>query len=241
MVERPVPRQEVVESALSYVADHSVRVIAAGRTDTGVHGIGQVIHFDSAQSRPLRGWLRGTNTRLPTGVTLSWVHPVDVKFHARYSAIARSYRYVLCNRTVPPTYLNRLVTWDCRTFNLTRMRSAARTLLGRHDFSAYRAASCQAHSPVRELRRLDVQQLDGWIWFDLLADAFLQRMVRNIVGVLLAIGAGEKEVDWAESVLQGRDRTRGGITAPAAGLYLVNAIYPDTYTGIRRMNPCRFW
>jgi|TARA_B100000809_G_scaffold255148_1_gene293288 tRNA pseudouridine38-40 synthase len=121
------------------------------------------------------------------------------------------------------------------------MRSAARTLLGRHDFSAYRAASCQAHSPVRELRRLDVQQLDGWIWFDLLADAFLQRMVRNIVGVLLAIGAGEKEVDWAESVLQSRDRTRGGITAPAAGLYLVNAIYPDTYTGIRRMNPCRFW
>ena len=233
--------QEVVESALSYVADHSVRVIAAGRTDAGVHGIGQVIHFDSAQSRPLRGWLRGTNTRLPTGVTLSWVHPVDVKFHARYSAIARSYRYVLCNRMVPPTYLSRLVTWDHRTFNLTRMRSAARTLLGRHDFSAYRAASCQAHSPVRELRRLDVQQLDGWIWFDLLADAFLQRMVRNIVGVLLAIGAGEKEVDWAESVLQSRDRTRGGITAPAAGLYLVNAIYPDTYTGIRRMNPCRFW
>jgi tRNA pseudouridine38-40 synthase len=233
--------QEAVESALSYVADHPVRVIAAGRTDTGVHGIGQVIHFDSAQSRSLRAWLRGTNAHLPTGVTLSWVHPVDAKFHARYSAIARSYRYVLCNREVPPTYLSRLVTWDYRRFNVTRMRSAARTLLGRHDFSAYRAAACQAHSPVRELRRLDIQQLDGWIWFDLLADAFLQRMVRNIVGVLLAIGAGEKEMDWAELVLQSRDRTQGGITAPAAGLYLVNAIYPDTYTGIRRMNPCRFW
>jgi hypothetical protein len=120
--------QEVVESALSFVADHPIRVIAAGRTDTGVHGIGQVIHFDSAQSRSLRAWLRGTNTRLPTGVTLSWVQPVDVEFHARYSAIARSYRYVLCNRTVPPTYLSRLVTWDHRAFNLTRMRSAAQTV-----------------------------------------------------------------------------------------------------------------
>ena len=233
--------QEAVESALSYVADDSVRVIAAGRTDTGVHGIGQVIHFDSAQSRPLRAWLRGANTRLPTGVTLSWVRPVDLKFHARYSAIGRSYRYVICNRSIPPTYLSQLVTWDYRTFDLMRMRSAARALLGRHDFSAYRASSCQAHSPVRELRCLDIQQVDGWIWFDLLADAFLQRMVRNIVGVLLAIGAGEKEVSWAQSVLQSRDRTQGGITAPAAGLYLVNVIYPDTYAGIPRMSPCRFW
>ncbi len=233
--------QESVENALSCVAGDPIRVIAAGRTDSGVHALGQVIHFDSKRERSVGSWIRGANTHLPTGAVLRWVVPVGENFHARYSAIGRSYRYVICNRSTRPTYLYGRVAWDYRALNLERMRLAARSLLGRHDFTAYRAASCQARSPVRELLRLEANEVAGWVWFDLFADAFLQRMVRNIIGVLLDIGAGEQDVDWAAAVLSGRDRTKGGVTARAEGLYFINAKYSSDFPQIPTMEPCRFW
>ena len=218
-----------MEQAFSKVADHDVRVICAGRTDTGVHGIGQVIHFDTKAERSDYSWLRGSNTNLPASVSVQWVKPVSDDFHARFTATQRAYRYVICNRPERSAVFNGLVTWNHVALDLKRMQEAANFLLGEHDFSSFRASGCQAKSPVRTIHKLELTQQDEFIVFDIEANAFLHHMVRNIAGVLMAIGSGEREVDWAKEVLEHQDRKLGGITASPSGLYLTRVCYPEEF------------
>lgn len=221
--------QAVVESALSRVAAHPVRVVCAGRTDTGVHAVGQVVHFDSAAERAPRNWVLGANSRLPREVAVSWARPVDARFHARFSAQSRSYRYLILNRATRSSLLAGRTTWVHRPLDADRMQAAAQALRGTHDFSSYRAIGCQAKSPVRTLHAIGVIRRGDLIDLCVHANAFLHHMIRNIAGVLLAIGRGERPVDWAAEVLQLRDRTLGGVTAPPDGLYLERVWYPDEF------------
>jgi tRNA pseudouridine38-40 synthase len=221
--------QGCVEQALSKVADHSIDVACAGRTDAGVHGLGQVIHFDTDAVRSERGWLFGTNSNLPRNIALTWVGEVNDSFHARFSAVRRRYRYVIFNRPVRPTFLAKRTTWEYRPLDEKRMHEAARHLLGEHDFSSYRTLACQAKSPVRTVHHLDVQRNKDLVIIDIEANAFLHHMVRNIAGVLITIGADERPTDWAQEVLELRNRTLGGVTASAAGLYFMEVGYSDEY------------
>ena len=228
--------QGAVESALGKVANHEVRVICAGRTDTGVHATEQVIHFDSDAARDERAWVFGANANLPKDVVLLWAKPVSDEFHARFSAIRRSYRYVIFTREVRPTFLAGRVTWHHHDLDIERMQQAGNLLLGEHDFSSYRAIACQAKSPVRTLHRLEVSRQGPFIFIDVEANAFLHHMVRNIAGVLMSIGAGEKPVEWSREVLEARDRTLGGVTAHPSGLYLTAVGYPEEF-GIPQLPP----
>jgi tRNA pseudouridine38-40 synthase len=221
--------QEAVEKALSQVADEPIRVTVAGRTDAGVHASAQVIHFDTHARRSDYAWLRGSNSNLPNEVALRWAGEVSAEFHARFSASGRAYRYVILNRSVRPTFLARRVTHEYRPLHVQRMQQAARSLIGRHDFSSFRAMQCQAKSPVRELRRLDVSRHGEFVVIEAAANAFLHHMVRNLAGVLMDIGAGDREPGWAREVLEARDRTLGGITAAPYGLYLTAVEYPAQF------------
>lgn len=221
--------QAEVEQALSNVAAHPVRVTCAGRTDTGVHAAEQVVHFDTEAIRDGKAWVMGTNTNLPNSVSVLWAQAVDETFHARFSALRRRYRYVIFNRPVRPAVLAGRVAFNFRRLDESRMRAAAQYLLGEHDFNAYRALACQAKSPVRTVYRLDVTRRDELILIDIEANAFLHHMVRNIAGVLMAIGTGELEPEWAKEVLDGRDRSLGGVTAPPDGLYLMEVVYPEVF------------
>lgn len=228
--------QEVLQRALSKVAAHPVSVICGGRTDAGVHASGQVVHFDTDAMRPLRAWLMGGNSHLPPDVAIRWVQQVPDDFHARFSAQRRAYRYVILNRAARPALLSRRVTHEYRPLDAGRMAAAAQALIGEHDFSSYRAVACQAKSPVRTLYRLDVLRQGELVVLDVEANGFLHHMVRNIAGVLLAIGAGEQAVEWSAEVLAARDRTLGGITAAPHGLYLVRIDYPEAFD-IPRLSP----
>ena len=219
--------QQAVEQAISRVADHAVRVTVAGRTDAGVHALAQVIHFDSDAPRSDYAWLRGTNSHLPPEIALHWVGAVHPEFHARFAATGREYHYVILNRPVRPTLLARRVTHEYRALDVARMQAAANLLLGTHDFSSYRAMQCQAKSPVRELRALDVTRRGEFVILRAAANAFLHHMVRNLAGVLMDIGAGEREPHWAREILEARDRTVGGVTAAPDGLYLTAVHYPE--------------
>jgi len=218
-----------VERALAKVADHPIRVFCAGRTDTGVHGLGQVVHFDTDSVRDMRGWVHGTNAHLPDSIAIAWAKPVADEFHARFSATRRRYRYVIYYRPVRSPFMDSRVTWSYRKLDVTRMSEAANFLVGEHDFTSYRALGCQAHSPMRSLYRLDVSQQGEFIYLDLEANGFLHHMVRNIAGVLMTIGAGESEPIWAQQILEHKDRTKGGVTAPSSGLYFCQVTYPDYY------------
>jgi len=221
--------QGEVEHALSKVANHFVRVTTAGRTDTGVHASGQVIHFESDAERSERSWLYGANANLPADACLSWVKPVSDEFHARFSATARSYRYVIFNRPVRTALSVQERTWVYRPLDERRMQQAADHLVGEHDFSSYRAVACQAHSPVRTIHQLEVSRHGEEVHIFVRANAFLHHMVRNIAGVLIAIGSGLQEPEWAREVLALRDRTQGGITAPPEGLSLIRVEYPEPF------------
>jgi tRNA pseudouridine38-40 synthase len=218
-----------IEHALSTVANEPIRVITAGRTDTGVHAAGQVIHFDTSALRSGRSWVRGANSNLADDVALVWADEVDPEFHARFAATGRHYQYVIFNRSVRPTFLQKHVTWEYRPLDIELMRIAAGYLIGTHDFSSYRTVHCQARDPVRDLRALDISRRGDYVLLHVYANAFLHHMVRNLAGVLMAIGAGEHEPEWAKEVLEARDRTRGGITAPADGLYLTAVEYPGHF------------
>lgn len=219
--------QACVEQALSSVADHAVRVICAGRTDSGVHALGQVVHFETAALREDRSWVFGANANLPGDVSVLWARPVDDDFHARFTAQRRHYRYVIFERAVRPAVLAGRVAWEYRTLDTARMAAAARHLIGEHDFSSYRAYACQARSPVRTVHRLDVVRRGGLVIVDVIANAFLHHMVRNIAGVLMEIGAGRRPPEWAREVLEARDRQLGGVNAPPEGLYFVGVEYPE--------------
>jgi tRNA pseudouridine38-40 synthase len=221
--------QEEVERALARVANHDITIACAGRTDAGVHASGQVIHFDSDAKRTPYNWFHGVNAFLPPDISLAWVQPVDPSFHARFAAKARRYRYVIYNDPVRPAHLAHEVTWNYRPLDLERMQRAAESLVGEHDFSAYRAVACQAKSPVKHVHHLRLLRFGQFIVLDIRANAFLHHMVRNIAGVLMQIGAGERHEGWAQEVLEGRSRKNGGLTAPAFGLYLVDVTYPERF------------
>ncbi|WP_196799720.1 tRNA pseudouridine(38-40) synthase TruA [Thioalkalivibrio sulfidiphilus] len=217
--------QACVEQALSRVANHPVSVVCAGRTDAGVHATAQVIHFDTESVRTARSWVLGGNTHLPPEISLLWAKEVGEDFSARFSARSRRYRYVILNRWVRPGVLHRKVSWHHPPLDAERMHEAGQRLLGEWDFTSFRAVGCQAKSPVRTLLSLSVSRRGDFIYLDVHANAFLHHMVRNIAGVLMAVGEGERPVEWVSEVLHARDRTLGGVTAPPHGLYLVHVEY----------------
>lgn len=221
--------QALVEKAASQVADHEVEAICAGRTDAGVHATAQVAHFDTTSQRSDRSWLLGLNTNLPDDINVVWARPVDSDFHARYSALSRTYRYLILNRLVRSALFRKRAWWLHQPLDAAGMNAAGRYLIGEHDFSAFRAAGCQARTPVRELTRLEVQRTGNWIAITVEANAFLQHMVRNIAGLLVAVGSGEQPREWAQDVLAGRDRKAGHVAAPAHGLTFVGVAYPPEY------------
>jgi tRNA pseudouridine38-40 synthase len=217
--------QDHLEAALREIAAAAVETVCAGRTDAGVHALGQVVHFDVGARRPLTAWVRGTNTAAPAALSVVWAREVTNDFHARYSASRRAYRYVLLNRDVRPALAQGRVGWFHLPLDVARMREAAAMLIGEHDFSAFRSSECQARSPVRTLHRLEIERHGDYVIFDFCANAFLHHMVRNLVGALVYVGKGRHEPAWVADVLERRDRSRGAPTFDAAGLYLAGVDY----------------
>jgi len=221
--------QAALEHALSRVADAHVEVTCAGRTDSGVHARCQVAHFDSAAQRSERGWTLGTNSNLPGSVAVRWAREVSEDFHARFGALARSYRYTILNRAVRPALDARYVTWERAPLNAGAMHEAAQVLVGEHDFSAFRTVACQARTAMRNVHEIRVARVDEYVVIEVRANAFLHHMVRNIVGSLVPIGRGEQPTAWVAQLLAGRDRAKAGPTAPAQGLTFLAPLYPAKY------------
>ena len=221
--------QAFVEQALSKVADHPVKVICAGRTDTGVHATSQVVHFDTDSERLSKAWIMGANVHLPHDVSVIWAKQVDDAFSARFSAIKRCYRYIIFNRRSRPAIHSSQVSWIYDDLDIDAMHEAAQALIGKHDFSSFRSSICQAKHAVRIMDSISVVREGDYIYIDVRANAFLHHMVRNIVGSLLMVGKGERQVKWMAELLAIKDRTKAGPTAPAAGLYLVAVEYPPEY------------
>ncbi len=221
--------QDALESALSMVADTPTRVVCAGRTDAGVHAIGQVVHFDTDAVRPDTAWVRGVNSHLPPSVAVRWAQPVSGDFHARFSARGRRYRYLLLNRAERPGLMARRVGWFHRPLDADAMLAAAGLLLGEHDFSAFRSIECQAKTPVKTLRRADVTRHGDLLVFDFEASAFLHHMVRNIVGALVYVGKGAHPPEWVGELMAGRDRARAAPTFEACGLYFAGVDYDPVW------------
>jgi tRNA pseudouridine38-40 synthase len=217
--------QDALQAALREIAGVPLDVVCAGRTDAGVHATGQVVHFDTSLERPLTAWVRGVNTFLPPAIAVRWAQPVADDFHARFSAHGRRYRYVLINRPQRTGVWHGRAGWYHHPLDVGMMREAAALLVGEHDFSAFRAAACQAKSPVKTLRQADVQQCGDFIVFDFEASAFLHHMVRNLVGSLVYVGQGKHRPEWIEELLMAGDRRRAAPTFSAAGLYLVGVKY----------------
>ncbi|KRA35299.1 tRNA pseudouridine synthase A [Rhodanobacter sp. Root627] len=217
--------QARLEQALSRVADHPVEVSCAGRTDAGVHGRCQVVHFDTPAQRDMRGWVLGSCSNLPDSVAVLWAQPVADDFHARYAARSRRYRYRILNRPVRAALEARYVTWERLPLDAARMHQAAQALLGLHDFSAFRALSCQAKHPHRTVLSVDVRRDGEYVTLEIEANGFLHHMVRNIVGSLLLVGRGERPVEWMAELLAGCDRQVAGPTGPASGLTFIGPRY----------------
>jgi len=223
--------QGALEQALSFVAAHPVEVTCAGRTDAGVHGRCQVVHFDTDVQRDMRGWVLGACSNLPGSVAVLWAQPVHGDFHARYSARSRRYRYRILNRAVRAALDARYVTWERHPLDAARMHEATQVLVGEHDFSAFRAVSCQAAHARREVLAVGVRREDEQVIVEIEANAFLHHMIRNIVGSLLPIGRGEQPVAWMGELLAGRSREVAGPTAPASGLTFLGPRY-ETHWGL---------
>ena len=213
--------------ALSRVADHPVEVTAAGRTDAGVHALSQVVHFDSSAVRTERAWVFGANSHASTDLRVLWAREVDDDFHARYSAVSRTYRYLVLEASVRPSLDRNRVCWSRRPLDTVAMQAAAQELVGEHDFAAFRAAECQSRSTVRRVGSLTVERAGPLLAITVRANAFLHHMVRNFAGALIAVGTGDRAPAWVRDVLASRDRTRGGVTAPPQGLYFVAVEYPE--------------
>jgi tRNA pseudouridine38-40 synthase len=221
--------QSVLEQALSHVANQPITVICAGRTDSGVHALEQVVHFDTEVRRALHAWMMGGNHHLPEDVRIIWAKSALGDFHARYSAIARFYRYVILNRPMKSALLRQQATWFSPPLDAEKMHLAAQVLCGNHDFSSFRAQGCQSKSPQRFMYFVEVSRENQQVIIDISANAFLHHMVRNIVGVLMEIGAGKKPVEWTQELLVIKDRSQGGVTAPPFGLHLAGVYYPACY------------
>lgn len=222
--------QDVVEAQLSRIANARIATVCAGRTDSGVHATVQVLHFETSSERPNSAWIRGVNAGLPSGVAVLWAGRVDQGFHARFSATQRHYRYVLLNRAVRPALLAGRVGWFHQALDVERMKAAAACLLGEQDFSAFRAAGCQARSPVRVLSSLLIQRHGDMVYFDFSANAFLHHMIRNIVGSLVYVGKSRHPPEWLGEVLAGRERSRAAPTFAPDGLYLCGVSYAPQWS-----------
>lgn len=221
--------QSELQAALSKIAAQSVTVICAGRTDAGVHALEQVVHFDCEVERDLKAWLMGGNSQLPDDIRITWAKPAIADFHARYSAIARFYRYVILNRPMKSALLRTQATWCYQTLDAEKMHLAAQSLIGEHDFSSFRAQGCQSKSPNRLMYFVEVYRQEDRVIIDICANAFLHHMVRNIAGVLMEIGMGRRPVDWTAELLAIKDRSLAAATAPPHGLHLGGVFYPDRY------------
>jgi tRNA pseudouridine38-40 synthase len=221
--------QDELERALSAIAGEHIHVVTAGRTDTGVHALNQVVHFDTAVHRPESAWVRGVNAFLPAGVAVNWARRADDDFHARFSAVERRYVYVLLNRPARPGLLHGKVGWFHARLDLDAMREGAGYLLGEHDFSAFRAAECQAKSPVKFLRQLDIEQSGDYFIFRLRANAFLHHMVRNLIGSLVYVGKGKHPPEWIGNILESCDRRNAAPTFAPDGLYLAGVGYDEKW------------
>lgn len=218
--------QATLERALSFVAGEPVEVVCAGRTDTGVHALGQVVHFDTPAIRPDRAWVLGSNSQLPSTLAVRWAREVSDQFHARYAARRRAYRYRIVVRPTRPALDARQAVWVRENLDLDAMREAAALLVGEHDFTSFRTVACQSRSPVRHLYRAELVAHGDLLDWHFEANAFLHHMIRNLVGSLLVVGRGEQPPDWIASVLAARDRKQAGPTAPPHGLVLMSARYP---------------
>jgi tRNA pseudouridine38-40 synthase len=221
--------QACLQKALAVVADHEVTVFCAGRTDTGVHAAGQVVHFDSDVVRTQRQWVLGINSHLPDSVSVRWARKVSDDFHARFSAVERQYQYTILNRWVRPALASGLVTWVRRPLDEKAMNEAVTALLGEHDFSAFRSAGCKARHAVREINHASVERHQDTVIFNVAANGFLYHMVRNIIGSLIEIGKGKKPTQWIGELLHAGDRTQAGITAAPDGLCFMAARYPESF------------
>ena len=221
--------QSELENALSLIACQPIFTVAAGRTDTGVHALYQVVHFETSAMRPMTAWVRGVNALVSPSLSVLWAGEVCRDFHARYSANGRTYVYRLLNRPVRPAVLHGKIGWVHDPLDLDLMRAASRWLVGEHDFSTFRSAECQARSAVRQLYKLEITQQGPLLIFELYANAFLQHMVRNIVGSLIYIGKGRYPVEWIRMILDKRDRALAAPTFSPDGLYLAGVHYPDMW------------
>ncbi len=221
--------QEMLENVLAKIADQPIKVFCAGRTDTGVHATGQVVHFDMQGERPKTAWLRGANNHLPKDISIVWSQHVDETFHARFTAISRSYRYIIQNSEAPAATLNGKVTWYRPPLDVNLMQRGAKYLEGKHDFSSFQASSCQANTSTRTIENIRLSQQNNLIFIDIKANAFLHHMVRNIVGCLLRVGEAREVPEFVDKVLALQDRTKAPDTAKPHGLYLVQVGYPEQY------------
>lgn len=229
--------QDALESALKNVAQHVVRVHAAGRTDTGVHGLGQVVHFETDAKRPLSAWVRGVNAHLPETVRVEWAHAVDDDFHARFSAFSRSYQYLLYNAPVASALMANKAGWFHLPLDYAAMAEAATYLVGEHDFTAFRASECQAKTAVRTLSNADILKAGQYFMFNFSANAFLQHQVRNMVGALIYIGKGKYPPAYMQELLNNKDRTLSPPTFSPSGLYLTDVGYDAKWGLPKNMQP----
>ncbi len=221
--------QQELETALSKIANHPVEIQCAGRTDAGVNATGQVIHFETTVERQMSAWTLGVNAQLPDDIAVRWAKVVPDDFHARFTATARRYRYVIFNEPLRPAILSKGVSHYYHPLDAEKMHEAGQCLLGERDFTSFRAAQCQSNTPFRNVMALSVHRAGSYIILDIQANAFLHHMVRNITGSLLLVGTGEKDKEWLADVLEAKDRTIAGATAKAEGLYLVDVTYPEHY------------
>jgi tRNA pseudouridine38-40 synthase len=221
--------QGCLEKALSKVANHSIRVHCCGRTDTGVSAILQVIHFDTETARTEYQWIMGVNSNLPQGISVLWVKPVEGDFHARFSAIERSYRYKIFNRWVRPAINRYELSWEMLPLNEQKMNQAVQYLIGKHDFNAFRSSACQSKTSIKTIYKASVSRNDNIVQLDISGSGFLHHMIRNIVGTLLPIGKGEKEINSMQQVLLSKDRKQAGVTAKPNGLTFYGVKYPERF------------
>lgn len=221
--------QARLEDALSRVANEPISLVCAGRTDAGVHATGQVIHFDTLAQRPLKAWVEGVNTHLPDEIRITWSRQVKPDFHARFSALSRTYRYLIFSSPIRTAVLQKQVSWTRYSLDMELLQRAGEQLIGEHDFSSFRAAQCQAASPVREVTKLHLSRHGKLIVLEISANAFLHHMVRNIAGALMEVGRGAKPISWIEELLGAKDRNLAAATAHPCGLYLVAVRYPGEF------------
>jgi len=221
--------QSCLEKAIAKVANQPTRIHCAGRTDTGVSASAQVIHFDTDVNRSEFQWIMGINSSLPQGISLIWIKQVTEDFHARFSAIQRSYRYVIFNRWIRPAINRHSITWEKSPLDVEKMNNAAQYLQGENDFNAFRSSNCQSHVSIKTINFIAVRRDDNYVILEVAASGFLHHMIRNIIGTLLPVGRGEKPVSWLKEVLEGKDRTKAGVTAPPNGLSFNTVKYPKEF------------